>query len=239
MISIPTINSFIRFLHASPGTPAVDIYSNGELIFSNLDYKEMSDYLVVGPDTYRIQVFPAGEEGDSSPVLDTELVVSASVRLTVPIIGTLPDISLLPLLERFEGLTPNDSIVRFAHLSPNTPQVDVTLPDGTKWFSDVAYTQVTDYRLIISGVYDLQIRPACEEERILTADTFTFGKGNSYTVYAVGLLEEEPALEMIYYEDQIPFLEVEPKKIQPVFPKKKNNSNNANNNIKITFRYSK
>lgn len=191
---------------------------------------------MVGPDTFKIEVFPAGEGEDSSPVLDTELVVSASERLTIPIIGTLPDISLLPLQERFQGWGPSDSIIRFAHLSPNTPRVDVTLPDGTKWFSDVGYKQVTDYRVIIPGDYDLQVRQTSEEETILTTDTFMFNKGNSYTVYAVGLLGEEPPLEMIYFEDEVPFLEAKTNKIEPLFPKRKNSGNSP---IKITFTYSK
>lgn len=211
----------------------MDIYSNGEFIFSDLAYKDMSDYLVVLPDTYRIQVYPAGEK--LVPILDTELIVTASERLTIPIIGILPEVSLLPLLENFQGWGPSDSIVRFAHLSPNTPRVDVTLPDGLNWFSNVGYTEATDYRVIVPGAYDLQMRPI-GEEIVLTADTFMFRMGNSYTVYAVGLLGEEPRLEMITYEDQIAFLGPEPQKEERVFPKRKNNTPN---NIKIRFKYSK
>ncbi len=227
----------------------MDIYSDGELIFSDLAYKDMSDYLVVFPQTYRIEVFPAGEK--LVPVLDTELIVNPSERLTIPIIGILPEVSLLPLPENFQGWGPSDSIVRFAHLSPNTPRVDVTLPDGLNWFSNVGYTEATDYRLIVPGSYDLQMRPIGEEDIVLAADTFMFNRGNSYTVYAVGLLGEEPPLEMIYYEDQIAFLAPEPEKYEDqtaflapepekaerVVPKKRNY--NTPNNIKINFKYKK
>ena len=71
---MPTINSFLRFLHASPGTQAIDIYTDGNLVIKDLAYNETSEYLVVGPGNIHIKVLPAGE--NTTPLLDTELNIA-------------------------------------------------------------------------------------------------------------------------------------------------------------------
>lgn len=201
---MPTINSFIRVLHASPGTPAIDIYANGNLIFQNLAYNEISEYLPVGPGVMHIQVFAAGEE--SNPLIDTELNIPPSERITIAAIGTLPDISLLPILLSVQPAETLETLLRFTHLSPNAPRVDVTTTDGTVLVHDIGYTEVSNFETVASGTYSLQLRLANEEEVVLTSEPLEFIPGYAYTVYAVGLAGEEPPLEIDYYKDQIPYI---------------------------------
>jgi len=63
--------SYLRILHASPGTPNVDIYANAALIAANLSYRGFTEYLQLLPGRYNIKVFRAGT---TAPVLlDTEV----------------------------------------------------------------------------------------------------------------------------------------------------------------------
>ncbi len=200
---MPTINSFIRFLHASPGTPAIDIYSDGNLVLENLAYNETSEYLVVGPGNMQIKVFPAGE--DSNPLLETELNIPPSEMITAAIIGTLPEISLLPILLGVSPRDNDDALIRFTNLSPTAPNVDLAIEGGINLFRDVGYTQVTEFEIIEPGSHMLQLRIANDDDTVLATGTIKVKPRNAYTVYAIGLAEENPPLEIGFFTDQIPF----------------------------------
>ena len=54
----------VRFVHASPDAPAVDIAvaDGGPVLFSNISFKEIGDYLPVDAGTYDLEVRVAGTE---------------------------------------------------------------------------------------------------------------------------------------------------------------------------------
>lgn len=200
---MPTINSFIRFLHASPGTPAVDIYLDGDLLFSSIVYNELSNYLVVGPEKTHIQVFTAGE--DFSPLLDAQLDIPASSTITIAIIDTPPGIGLLPIFFSVELATDANALIRFVHLSPASPAMDLALRQGNTLFSGVEYTQVTGFQTLSPDVYDLQLQTAGGGE-VLAADVLKAMERRAYTVYAIGIPKGDPPLDLFYYQDPIPYL---------------------------------
>ena len=54
-------NAHIRFIHASPDAPAVDIrVADGPVLFSNIAFGEVGDYTPVAAGTYDLEVVPAG-----------------------------------------------------------------------------------------------------------------------------------------------------------------------------------
>ncbi|MGS0763796.1 DUF4397 domain-containing protein [Syntrophomonas curvata] len=199
---MPTINSFIRFLHVSPGAPAVDVYADENLVFQNVAYNEISEYLVVGPEDIHIEVFPAGEK--SNPLIDTNVNIPPSERITIAMIGAPTDLSLLPIFLPGEPITTDDGRIRFAHLSPGAPDMSLAVENGPQ-FDDVAYTQVTDFETIAPGTYNLKLRWAGEDE-VLLKETLRVQERTAYTVYAAGLLDGEPPLEISFYQDQIPYI---------------------------------
>lgn len=195
--------SFIRILHASPNAPAVDIYANGNIIATELAYKQLTNYLPIMPGSYNIQVYPTGEH--TNPVINTTLTVPQNSAFTVAAIGKLSEISLLPIPEIYMSQLPmgmtDKSYVRFVHLSPNAPAVDITLPDGTKIFENVPYKQYTDYIVVNPGNYTLQVRPAGSNQVVLSIPNVSLLPGMIYSVYAVGLVGDKPPLETIISVD--------------------------------------
>lgn len=200
---MPTINSFIRFLHASPGAPAVDIYTDGNLVAENVAYNEISEYLVVGPESMLIQVFVAGD--DTTPLINTEVDIPASSAITIAIIGIVPDISLLPIFFDAGPTTSKAALIRFANLSPTSIPINVTIEDGATLFSGVGYPQVTDFEPIAPGTYTIELREP-NENQIITSESLTLESLRAYTIYAIGLAEGEPPVEIGFYQDQIPFI---------------------------------
>lgn len=224
---MPTINSFIRFFNASPGSPAVDIYINGNLVFRKTAYKKITKYLPVGPETMHIQIFPAGD--NTNPLLDTNIDIPPSERITYAIIGTSPNIRLLPIMLSVAPTDTPQTLVRFANLSPNAPNLDLVFSDSIS-INNIEYGQVSDFITINPNTYNLQVRVSGNEDVILTDENNKFIEGQAYTISAVGLIGENPPVELVAYKDQIPFFDPQAKK--DVKEKVV-----AGNNLKIVFRY--
>ncbi|MDO7788152.1 DUF4397 domain-containing protein [Desulforamulus aquiferis] len=189
------MSSYIRVLHASPDAPAVDVYANNTALARNLSYRNFTEYLQVPAGTYNLRVFPAGTM--TNPVIDTTIEIPDRSIFTVAAKGRLADIGLL-LVPDTPGTVPQGMInIRFVHLSPNAPNVDITLPDGTILFSNVPYQGITEYSTISPGTYTLQAREAGTNNIILNVPNQTFAPNRFYTAYAVGLVGETPPLQLL------------------------------------------
>lgn len=189
------VNSKIRVLHAVPNAPAVDVYANDNLIVKNLAYKEMSPYLPVPSGNYNIKVYPTGET--TNPVIDSSIYVPENSIYTIAAIGELPDISLYPIQEPTSANKTSMSCVRFIHLSPNAPPVDIKLPDGSIVFSNVPFKSIASYTCVPSGTYTFRVNPAGTDNVVLTVPNVKLNPNTFYTIYATGLVGETPNLEAL------------------------------------------
>ncbi|WP_461206955.1 DUF4397 domain-containing protein [Clostridium sp. DL1XJH146] len=187
--------SFIRVFHASPDAPAVDVYANGVKIAGNLKYRQFTEYLKVTPGIYNIKVYPAGTK--TNPVIATKYKIEPETITTIAAIGTLDSIHLLPIDDPILAKVPDKASVRFSHLSPNTPSVDVTLPDGTIIFENVSYEETSDYIEVDPGKYTLQARPTGTDKIALIVPNIHLKPNRFYTVYAIGLLGGNPPLQVV------------------------------------------
>lgn len=193
-------DSYVRILHASPDAPPVDIYSNGNLIAKNLSYKQLTNYVPVKPQEYKVEVFPAGRKTNS--VISTRLAVPPKSSFTVAAVGMLSDISFFPIMEIYMPMPDKrGSFVRFVNLSPNTPVAIITMTDGAKLFSDVGYKDYTDYIYTPPGVYTLEVIPEGQKNAALTVPNVKLDPGTVYTIYVVGLMGERPPLDAIISVD--------------------------------------
>jgi len=97
MYRVGPMNSYFRVLHASPKSPAVDVYINDMLKFKNLTYGVFTDYVEVMTGNYNIKLYAAGTK--TSPVLNKNFFIPPEKIYTVAAIGLLPNINLLLVLE--------------------------------------------------------------------------------------------------------------------------------------------
>ncbi|MDW5300299.1 MAG: DUF4397 domain-containing protein [Sedimentibacter sp.] len=189
------MNSKIRVLHAVPNAPAVDVYANDNLIVRNLVYKEMSPYLPVPSGNYNIKVYPTGET--TNPVIDSSVYIPANSVFNIAAIGELPDISLYPIQEPTSANKTGMACIRFIHLSPDAPPVDIKLSDGSIVFSNVPFKSIANYTCVPSGTYTFRVNPAGTDNVVLTVPNVKLNPNTFYTVYAVGLVGDKPNLEAL------------------------------------------
>jgi hypothetical protein len=86
-----------------------------------------------------------------------------------------------------------DGFVRLAHLSPNTPPVDVYLysfgsPSATPVLKHVAYGNVGPFQQVAPGTYGVAMRPTGSSSTTtpVVTGSFTVAAGDAYTVAALG-----------------------------------------------------
>ncbi|KEI13825.1 hypothetical protein Z959_04945 [Clostridium novyi B str. ATCC 27606] len=187
--------SFIRLLHASPNAPAVDVYFNNQIITPNLKYKDFTQYMSILPGIYNIKVFPAGKL--SSPIIDTRIKIPSNKILTLVIGNTLNNILVLPYEEAKLPIPPNNAYVKFVHLSPDTPNLDITLTNDTILFKNVGFEKATKYIPLKTGDYTIHAKPTGTNKVILTVPNIILKPNRFYTLYIIGNLNGNPPLQML------------------------------------------
>lgn len=203
---VPAVSSYFRVFHASPNSPVVDVYLDNDLVVRRLSYENFSPYLKVMPGKHNVKIYPTGKK--DNPVIDTSVDIPDRTIITAAVIGLLPQISLLPIVEPILRKIPGKAYIRFSHLSPNAPNVDVTLPIGRKLFTNVGYKQTTDYISVNPGIYTLNVNLTSNGERVLHVPNMRFLPNRIYTIYAVGLVGKTPPLRVVIPLDGNTYLKV-------------------------------
>lgn len=198
--------SYIRLLHASPNAPAVDIYANDTLLTDFLSFGEFTPYIPISPGKYKIEIYPA-KNGDE-PVLTTELDIDKKKILTIAVIGVAPDLETFVIPDEKEELELDRTGFRAVHLSPDAPSVDIQQPDNNMLFENVSYKDITEYKQIIPMTYTLQLVPTGTEDIALYVPNIRLLPNRFYSAYIVGLIGDEPYLQMLIPLDGNSYIEV-------------------------------
>ncbi|NIV37418.1 MAG: DUF4397 domain-containing protein [Anaerolineae bacterium] len=186
----------VRAIHASPDAPAVDIWVNGSVAFSNAPFKGITDYAELEPGSYQIQVSPTG--ATEPIVIDATLDLASQTDYSIVAVGNLENIEPLVLIDNNSAPEPGKAHVRFVHASPDAPAVDIAVANGGPvLFSNIPFKGVGDYLPVDAGTYDLEARVAGTETVALSVPGVALADGAVYTIFAMGLVEGEPALTAV------------------------------------------
>lgn len=208
MLKNENMISYIRLLHAAPKAPSVDVYVNGRLLVKKFNYREFTDYFKLPSGTYNIKVFATGNT--TEPVIETDLFVPPKEVITVAVIkDTNNDFLLYPAVETpLENAPPGKSRVRMAHFISNAPSVDIALPNGTILYKDVEFKDLEKYIEVPPGKYTFEVRLAGTEIPILYIPNIRLRPDRYYTVYAIGLIGDDPSPQVLIPLDGITYIDV-------------------------------
>jgi hypothetical protein len=189
-----------RVVHASPDAPAVDVWVNGSVAFSNAPFQGITDYAELPPGSYQVQVSPTG--ATEPIVIDAMLDLAADTDYTVVAVGQLASIEPLVLIDNNGAPAPGKAHVRFVHASPDAPAVDIAVANGGPiLFANIPFKGVGDYLPVDAGTYDLEARIAGTDTVALSVPGVALADGTVYTIFAMGLAGGEPALTAVASAD--------------------------------------
>ena len=156
---------YVRLAHLSPDTPDVDVYldsvssSAKEQVFPGVGYGTVSQYLSLNVGEYAVSMRVAGADPKSPPVLTTDVTVAAGQAYTVAGVGRHADLGLKVFHDDLSSPARGKAKVRIIQASIKDPQLNVSLTNGTKIASNVAFATTTSYRQVGAGNWTLVVAP--------------------------------------------------------------------------------
>lgn len=191
----PQDNTYIRMFNGIPDAPPIDVYANGIPIVKNLAYKQVSDYIPAVPGNYDIKIFKSGET--TQPLLQSTVSIPKDMVFNLSAVGKLSEPGLYPMPEPSNMQNSGRACIRFVNFSPNSPGLDVILPDGRRVFREVNYKEFSQYACIPAGTYSFYVRPAGTYEIPLTIPNIKLMPNNYYSIYGVGIKGEDSGIEAV------------------------------------------
>ncbi|MDQ0255190.1 hypothetical protein J2S74_002572 [Evansella vedderi] len=189
----------IRLLHASPDAPNVDVYFKKENIFSEIPFKEISEYVNMPAGSYKIKVFPEGADPKKEkPIIKEKLKLKDNQFYTLAILGQQEEFELLTLTDTVQP-NKDSSHIRFVHLSPDTSAVDIVTDEPV--VQNLTYTQASDYVELQPSTQDIKINVARQETTIYEIPNLQLMEGANYSIFTLGLFNGEPGLDVVITKD--------------------------------------
>ncbi|GAB3005782.1 hypothetical protein GCM10027284_24480 [Cyclobacterium sediminis] len=179
--------SYVGLYHASPDTPPLDVnMENGRINYYPLRYSEYTDYLnfYAGERTMRVNPFNA-----SNVVLDTTFNFEPNLAYSLFYVDEYADIKALLIEDNPESLADGESAVRFIHLSPDSPQVDLVRmedEENTILVEDSEYLNTTPFTVVDSGVQSFTVNSSDSDEELLSLPDLNLRSGGVYTFVVRG-----------------------------------------------------
>jgi hypothetical protein len=170
--------------HASPNAPGVDLLvDNSKQNSSALTYPNNTGYLKVESGTRNIKV---NVTGTATSVITADLNLEKDKNYSVFAIDSVSKISALVVSDDLTTPASGKAHVRFIHLSPNAPAVDVAVTGGGVVFGNKSFKDFTAFTPLDAGTYNLEVRLAGTATVALPLPGITLQAGKIYTVFAKG-----------------------------------------------------
>ena len=119
------------------------------------------------------------------PIINQIVDVPSQQVFTVAATGNSDDLGLLVIPDKIsKSPSQNYSSVRFIHLSPNAPGVDIVV-NGNTLFEDIKFQEGTDYIDLNPGTYDINIVLNSDKSVVLPLKS-TLNSNKIYTMYIIG-----------------------------------------------------
>jgi hypothetical protein len=175
----------VQVVHASPNAPAVDILVDGTVVQSSLVFPNNTPYLSTTAGTRNIKVRVSGT---TTIAIDANVPFSANSSNSIFAVDSVSKISALVVTDDLTAPATGKAHIRFIHLSPNAPAVDVALQGGSVVFSNKTFKTFTPFTPLDAGTYDLEVRLAGTNTVVLSLNAVVLKAGEIYTVFARGFV---------------------------------------------------
>jgi hypothetical protein len=183
----PAEKSRVLVVHASPDAPAVDLFVDGTKVnTAALEYPKNTGYLDLTAGKRKIEVKAAPD--NSIVAISAELDFMAGKNYSLFAINVLASIEPLRLEDDLTAPAAGKAHVRFVHLSPDAPAVDVAVKGGANLFTNSKFKDASAFTPVDAGTYDLEVKLNQGGTVVLPLNGIKIDEGKIYTFFAKGLV---------------------------------------------------
>ena len=152
--------AYIRAIHLSPDTPAVDVYVNQSILaVEGLEFPDSSDYAALEPGTYRFDVTPTGSSVDDAALTIDGLALDEDTYYTAVAFDELAAIQALALVDDRSDPGAGNIRVRAIHTAVGVGEVDIwevsDAENPVALYENVGFGDVGEYAVLPVGTYTL------------------------------------------------------------------------------------
>ena len=152
----------VRFVHAIGNGPDVDVYFDNNLLFQNVPFGRVTNYVPVDPSVYDVTVV---QQNNGAVIFSVQLTVdnTGTEHFTTVAQGSLAVNDAFPfglgVLEDNYDFSSNRCVFRVYHAAAGVAPISVSLND-TVATANLAYSQVEDYQNTVQGLYVVEVYDA-------------------------------------------------------------------------------
>ena len=179
----------VRFFNLLPDyNPAnVNFNVDGARFLTDVPYKGYSAYFRVSAGNHDFVVRPFGL---TSNIVETQQTLTAGSYYSLIVSGKHSD-PHVGVYSDSPSETAGKVVVRFCHFAPEVPGVDVAGKTGQPiFFTNIGYTQCSDYATIDPGSYDVALwntgKESTDAHSLFEADGVTVTGGTVNTIIGTG-----------------------------------------------------
>ncbi|WP_066299625.1 DUF4397 domain-containing protein [Bacillus sp. FJAT-29937] len=184
----------VRFIHASIDAPNVDIYIDGIRILKDFSHKDVSNYLSLPVGKHQVDIYPSGNM--VSTVLSRKIMIEHGKHYTFIPSGHVKNMKWLAL-EDDPRVPIGGTKIRFIHLSPDAPALDIAVKDRDVIFSNISYRKYTSFLGLHPMTVDLEARIAGSTNVALPIPQLQLMPNKAYSILIIGSITSEPGLEVV------------------------------------------
>lgn len=198
--SLLRVNGKIRLMHAIADAPNVDVYCNGKLIYPNLSFGNITEYLTIPVDKCKIELYKTGTK--SRPLMTEILYLKPNGIYTIAFTYQNGEIFFFVLGDGHNINNPLLSSVRFINLSIDSPLLSLRLPENIVLFDEVSYLETNEYYPISPGIYNFVV-VSNDNSFLKYINNVILDKSQFITIYIIGLFNKRPQPGYILVNDGI------------------------------------
>lgn len=175
----------VRFVHASPDAPALDILVDGQPVAQGLEFGALTEFAPVSDGDHTIQIVPAGE-AVASALIEETIGTDGDSAYTVAVANLLNALELSVVESNLDDLPEGEARVRLVNLSPDDESVDLAQVGGDEWFDDIEFGEASDHRNVEEGAYDLDISVHDADVALISVSGVQVDRGGEVSLYLIG-----------------------------------------------------
>jgi hypothetical protein len=182
--------TYLRVLHLSRDTPAVDVYAfDTTLAVSGLDFPVSTGYLALDPGTYTFNVTAAGGDPASPALSIQDIDLMSGSFYTAVAFDDLSSIQALPLEDDYEDVASGEIRVRAVHTAVGVGQVDIWEVSDSQnplaLYTDVDFGVAGAYLDLPAAAYTLGFDLDNDASADVTFDIPSLPAGTVANIFAV------------------------------------------------------
>lgn len=176
----------LTIINAAPKATAIDFYlDNNRVNNSEFSFGAQTDYLNVFPGNRRATVKVGGK---SEVWYEKNIVMTAGVYQSLYVIENADSLAFLITKDEFTKPAEGSAKVRFINLSPDAPELSLTVEGDTTAFSGT-YKNTTAFKNIkVKASHRLVLRNKTSGAELANLGDVAMTSGRFYTFWAKGLI---------------------------------------------------